>query len=457
MASSLSKIFKAYDVRGAYPDELDESIAAKISAAFVKHLKANVVLVGRDMRLSSLALRDSFVNGAISVGAKVVDMGLCSTPMFYFVAKNYPAAAMITASHNPANYNGLKLCGKNAISISKDSGLEDIKKLAAGMDNIRSIDPKEVKSKRKEIDCLQEYISFLLPFVKIKRELKVVIDAGNGMAGYVLPPLLDQIPRLKAKRLYFELDGSFPHHDANPLINKNVQDLIDAVIDDGADVGIAFDGDADRAIFVCEKGIVVRADIIAALLAGEVLKSKPGAAILFDLRSSRVVRQVIEGSGGVAVMTRVGHSFIKEKMREEDAEFASELSGHYYFKDANFTDSGALVMLKTLCMLSGQSKTLSELAMPLMTTALSGEINFRVSDEANIDEIMEKIKGHYSNYSQSKLDGLLVETDEWWLNLRPSNTQPLIRLNIEAKDQGKLEELKKEVVSLLGSCGAELA
>lgn len=471
-------IFKAYDIRGVYPailseeeraklrkeDILDEAKAEKIGAAAGHFFQGRTIVVGRDMRTSSPAIHAALVRGLTRSGKDVVDIGMVTTPMVPFaVAKyGYDGGIMVTASHNPKQYNGFKLTARGAEPVAYDSGIDQIERMVAEGDLSPASTPGSVSSR----DILADYIEHLLKAARGISGLKVVVDAGNGMAGYLIPPLFERIPGVELVTLFMDLDGTFPNRGGNPLEPANTKALRQLVVEAKADLGIAFDGDADRVVFVDERGEVVPCDIVGALIAREVLRDNPGAAILHDLRSSWAVREEIEACGGVPVMTRVGHSFIKRAMRDveaavrsgiavrvgpaaerplrdKDAAFAAELSGHYYFRDNYHCDSGAFALLKVLSLLCRERRPLSELARPLQRYAASGEINSEVEDkEGKIEELART----YAGGRQLRLDGLSVEFEDWWFNVRPSNTEPKLRLVVEARSREHMEVRRDSLV-----------
>jgi len=434
-------IFKAYDIRGLYPDELDEALAEKIGAAAGTFFEGKTIAVGRDMRRSGPALAEAIIRGLTRVGRDVVDIGAVTSPMVTFAVARfgYDGGMMVTASHNPAKYNGIKLCGKGAEPVSYDSGIDQIERLAMGGEIPPAAQPGSVTHR----DLLSEYIDHLVASAGEITGLKLVIDAGNGMAGMLMPPLFERIDA-EVVPLYFELDGTFPHHEANPLKPENLVDLQKKVVEGTAHLGIAFDGDGDRVAFVDERGEAISCDMITALIAREMLKDNPGATILYDLRSSWAVREEIEACGGVPVMTRVGYSFIKRTMRDKEAVFAGELSGHYYFRDNFYSDSGAFTLLKVLSLLCREGRPFGELIRPLKRYHSSGEINSEVEDkEGKIAELARA----YSGGKALWLDGLSVEFEDWWFNVRPSNTEPVLRLVVEAKTRGHMEAMRDQLVA----------
>ena len=434
-------IFKAYDIRGLYPEELDEARAEKIGAAAGKFFEGRTIVVGRDMRRSGPALAEAVIRGLTRAGKDVVDIGAVTTPMVTFAVAHfrYDGGIMVTASHNPAKFNGIKLCGKGAAAVSYDTGIDAIEAMVLGGDIPSAPKPGSVAQR----DVLAEYLQHVLGAAGDIRGLKLVVDAGNGMAGMLMPPLLGKF-QVEVVPLYFELDGSFPHHDANTLKPENLVDLQKKVLETRADLGIAFDGDGDRVIFVDEQGVAISADLVTVLLAREALQAEPGATILYDLRSSWAVREEIEALGGRAVMTRVGHSFIKQTMRKEKAVLGGELSGHYYFRDNFDADSGAFTLLKMLSLLCRERKPMSQLIAPLQRYFASGEINSEVADK---DAKIAELTHMYSCGRESGLDGLSVEFEDWWFNVRKSNTDPLLRLVVEATTRERMEAMRDQLLA----------
>ena len=436
-------IFKAYDIRGIYPSELNEDIAYKIGRAIADFLNVNKIVIGRDMRKSSDKLFDAISKGICMQGTDVIDIGLCSTPMSYFACAYLKAGGsiMITASHNPPEYNGFKLTREQAIPIGGATGIPEIKELC--QKNMF----KEAQKKGKVIknDITDAYSKHALSFVKGIKPLKVVVDAANAMGSLEAKNVLSKLP-CEIIPLYFELDGSFPNHEANPLEPENLTELISKVKKEKADLGIAFDGDADRVFFVTEKGEIVPSDITIALISEDILSKQKGELILYDIRSSWITKEVIEANGGKALMCRVGHAFIKEQMRKTNAVFAGELAGHYYFRENFFADSGIIAALKMLEMISIGGKKLSELVSPLKKYFASGEINLKVNDkEAKMKELAEIYKDGKISY----LDGIRVDYSSWWFNVRPSNTEPLLRLNLEAKKKEIMEKKRDEILKVI--------
>ncbi len=436
-------IFKAYDVRGVYPTELDEELAYKIGRAYVTFLKVDKVAVSQDMRESSDSLKKELIRGITDQGADVIEIqGLCSSPKSYFACwfLKVPGSVMVTASHNPGKYNGFKFTRQEAIPISGDTGMKDIEKLVL-LNKFKNVGKKGEVIKKEITLAYKKHILSMFGVRKIK-PLKVVIDAGNGMGGADMELVLDELP-LKVDKMYFKPDGSFPNHEANPLKEENLVDLKKKVLEEKADLGIAIDGDADRVFFIDEKSEIIPADFITCLIAEEMLKKKKGEKVLYDLRSSWIVKEVIEKSGGISRMSKVGHSFIKEQMRREKAIFAGELSGHFYFRDNFYTDSGVIALLKVIEIISEKGKKLSEIIKPLKKYYASGEINSEVKDK---QAKMKALAGVYKDGKVSWLDGVRVDFDDWWFNVRPSNTEPLLRLNLEAKSKWLMEEKRDDVL-----------
>ena len=431
-------IFKAYDIRGTVPDQLHPEIAYLIGRSSARHVGAGPIVVGRDARRHSPGLRDALVRGLCDEGVDVVDLGLVATPMLYFAVESLAAAAgiMITASHNPAQYNGFKICLAHAVPVGEDSGLREIEQ---GLAAVESAPPVAVLGSVREVDVRTDYVKHVLAVGSGRPSLKVAIDCGNGMAAVGLEPLLEQLS-LETERLYFEPDGTFPNHEADPLKPENLADLQAAVLRVGADFGAAFDGDADRVFFVDEEGESISADLMTAILARYQLQRSPGGLVLCDLRSSRAVAEEVEKAGGRAEICRVGHSFVKAQMRDSGAIFAGELSGHLYFRfsDTLVADDGIAGFVSLLDVLAKEQRPLSQLVAPLRRYAASGEINSRVRD---VGQVLETIENeHRGAPTVSKLDGLLVRYEDWWFNLRPSNTEPVLRLNLEADTSARMVE-----------------
>jgi phosphomannomutase len=432
----LGKLFKAYDVRGIAPDELNPEIAYRIGRALVIYLEADNVCVGRDMRVSSPALAAGLIDGILDQGADVTDIGLISTDGLYFAVGKYgyPAGVMVTASHNPGEYNGLKMCREQARPLSLDQGLSEVRDIAEQS----SFPEPEVRGKRIERDVTEAFVEHALSMIdqSMVKPFKIAVDAGNGMAGKVIPRVFDRLP-CELVPLFFELDGTFPNHPANPIEVENVRDLQKAIITERADMGIAFDGDADRMFLLDERGKFVGGDMVTAMVSRLLLQKHPGAAVVYNLICSRTVPEIIESSGGKPVRSRVGHSFIKGLMREHDAIFGGEHSGHFYFRDNWYADSGLIAFLTILELLSREESTVSEFLAPIDTRHRSGEINYEVD---NAEEIFDAARRTFADAEIDELDGLTVEYPTWWFNLRSSNTQPLVRLNVEADGADELVE-----------------
>ncbi|MBW3012112.1 phosphomannomutase/phosphoglucomutase [Candidatus Woesearchaeota archaeon] len=437
----MAGIFKSYDIRGVYGEQLDEDMAYKIGRAFVTFLKVKKVVVGRDTRLSSDSLFESLAKGITDQGADVIDVGLCSSPMLNFAIAFYdnPSGIMITASHNPKEYNGFKLAKEKAQAIAYEDGIDVIEKLVE--DN--KFEDAAEKGSIKKKDIIDDYVKFVLKFAKDIKPLKVVIDATNGMASLTAPVVFKTLP-CDVVELFFGLDGNFPNHEPNPLNYANLESLRKKVIDEKADVGIAFDGDADRLGFVDEKGEIVGNDIITIILAKYLLNENPGSKIIYDLRSTHALREIVKENKGIPLPNRVGHAHIKKRMKNEQALFGGELSGHYFFRDFFNADCAMIAAMEMLNILS-QGRKLSEIVADVKRYASSPEINFEVEDkEAAIKRIEEKFKDGKKDY----MDGATIEFDDWWFNLRESNTEPLLRLRVEAKTADMLKE-KTEMLEKL--------
>ncbi len=440
----LDRIFKAYDVRGVVPDDLDADLVRRIGAAFAEWTQAPAILLGRDCRLSSPELAAAIAEGATSRGVDVVDLGLASTDLLYFAAGSQDLPGiMLTASHNPKQYNGLKFCLAGAKPVGEETGLRDIRAIVEAGPRPAVAAPGHVETR----DLLGAYVEHVLSFVDVEamRPLTVVADTANGMGGLVVPAVMARLP-ITLHHLFPELDGTFPNHPADPIDPENQRDLKAAVLEHGADVGLAFDGDADRVFLIDERAQDVSGSILTALVAGSMLDKEPGAKVVHNLICSWTVPEVIREHGGVPVRTRVGHSFIKQVMAETGAVFGGEHSGHYYFRENYRADSGLIAAVIALGELSKATVPLSALLQPLRRYSDSGEINSRVDDQrARMDEIAAAL----SAGRQDRLDGLTVEFDDWWCNVRPSNTEPLLRLNVEARTPELLEEKTAEVLALI--------
>jgi phosphomannomutase len=444
------KVFKAYDVRGIYPDELDEAGAEAIGRAYVERFEPGRIAVGRDMRLSSPAMQKAVMQGAAAAGADVLDLGLVGTEMVYFAVGSLEleGGIMVTASHNPKQYTGLKLVRRGALPVGGDSGLLDLRDLIDSGN--WSVTGRDDRGEVRDVDIWPDYVERVLSFVDVAaiKPLRVVIDAANGMAGTMLPPVLERLP-VDAVSCYFEPDGSFPNHEPNPLLPENREFIVRKTLEEGADLGVAFDGDADRCFFVDDSGDFVPGDFVTALFAESVLEKEPGAKIIYDVRASRAVPDTIERAGGVSLMNRVGHAFIKARMRKEDAAFAGEVSGHYYFRDFSQADSGVVPFLLMLELISKKGRRLSEILEPLRSRYfITGELNTPVPDVALK---LQELKERYADGRVSHLDGISVDFDDWHFNVRPSNTEPLLRLNLEATTEELMERKQDEVLELIRS------
>ena len=444
MALDLEGIFKAYDIRGVYPTELDEDVARRIGTAFGRFVEASRVAVGRDMRTSSPGLASAFSEGAASTGRDVIDLGLMSTDALYFASGLLDVpAAMFTASHNPPRYNGIKMCREQAVPIGSDSGMAEIRSLAEAAEPSAGVHRGAVEAK----DVLADYAAHCRSFVdrSVLRPLKIAIDAGNGMAGRTVPLVFSELP-FEVVPLYFELDGTFPNHPANPIELENLVDLQKVVLDQGCDMGLAFDGDADRVFLIDDRAQPVSGSLTTALVAERLLKKNPGEIVLYNLICSWTVPEVIQESGGRPLRTRVGHSFIKQVMAQTGAIFGGEHSGHYYFRDNFRADSGMIAALLVLEAVSEADRSVSELLVPFQRYAASGEINSEVVDQQATIEVLSTA---YAEGKQDRTDGLTVEFEDWWFNCRPSNTEPLLRLNLEARSEQLMEEKRDEVLALI--------
>ena len=447
--TDLSKIVKAYDVRGVVPDELDPEIARALGAAFARFTGARVIVTARDMRESGVELGSAFADGVASQGVDVVESGLGSTDLLYYAAGSMDIpGAMFTASHNPAKYNGIKLCLAGAKPVGQESGLVQIREDAEKFLD-EGIPAGPSRGTVTQQDVLADYASYmkkLVPDLEGIRPLKVVVDAGNGMGGHTVPTTFAGLP-LEVTELYFELDGSFPNHEANPIDPENLRDLQKAVLEHGADLGLAFDGDADRCFVVDERGEVVSPSTLTALIAARELVREPGSTVIHNLITSRSVPEVVSELGGVPVRTRVGHSYIKAEMARTGAVFGGEHSGHFYFRDFWNADSGMLAALHTIAALGQQDGPLSGLLSSYERYVASGEINSTVTDQA---AKVAQIKNRYAGQPQDELDGLTVDLgDGAWFNVRASNTEPLLRLNVEARDQAVMERVRDEVLAVI--------
>ncbi|MCM0619375.1 phosphomannomutase/phosphoglucomutase [Nocardioides bruguierae] len=449
-AENVNAIFKAYDVRGTVPDQLDESLALATGRAFVRVVGAETVVVGHDMRPSSPGMAAAFARGASEAGADVVLIGLCSTDGLYFASGHLGRpGAMFTASHNPAQYNGIKMCRAFAQPVGMETGLAEIRDLVtSGEVADGTFTPVETPGTITEQDLLEAYVDHLLGLAPVSgRKLKVVADAGNGMAGHTAPAVFAKLAEVvDLVPMYFELDGTFPNHEANPLDESTLTDLKKRVLEEGADVGLAFDGDADRCFLVDEQGNAVDPSAITALIASRELAKEPGSSIIYNLISSRAVPEIVTELGGTPVRTRVGHSYIKAKMAETGAIFGGEHSGHFYFRDFWRADSGMLAALHGLGALAGTDQPLSQLLAQFSRYPRSGEINSEVADQAAVMDAIEAEYGSLDGVTTDRLDGLTVAHADWTFNVRPSNTEPLLRLNAEGRDEATMARVRDEVL-----------
>lgn len=439
-------IFKAYDIRGIYPEQIDEELSYRIGRAFVSFLGEDQIVTGRDMRLSSPILSRAFIAGANDQGADVADIGLCSTDMLYFASGVLDRpGAMFTASHNPMEYNGLKLCRRKAGPISADTGIAEIRDLV--------LDGEFPQAGRKgtmqELEMLPRYVEHVLSFIDISslRPLKVVADAGNGMGGLILPAIFEHLPCELVPHC-FELDGSFPHHQPDPINPDNIRLLSQWVLEAGGDLGMAFDGDADRVFLVDDEGEPVSGSLTTAMVARRILQTNPGEKVIYNCINSWVVPETIRAYDGTPIRERVGHSFIKQTMAETGAIFGGEHSGHYYFRDNYRADSGLIAAMFILEIVGLEAKPLSKILLPFKKYYASGEINSRVE---NMAAKLAEIAYLYGNGEVDTLDGVTVEFEDWWFNVRPSNTEPLIRLNLEARTRDLMEVKRDEVLAVIRS------
>jgi phosphomannomutase len=439
------KAFKAYDVRGVHPDELDEEGAYAIGRAYVEQFEPHRIAVGRDMRVSSPGMAASLIEGAADAGADVLDVGMVGTEMVYFAVGELglDGGVCVTASHNPKQYTGMKIVRAGALPVGGESGLLDVRDRA-----LKPFGPPVTRGRAEAKDIWDEFVDKVLSFVGVSaiKPLKVVIDAANGMAGAMLPPVLERLP-IVAVTCYFEPDGSFPNHEPNPLLPENREFIVAKTLEEQADLGVAYDGDADRCFFVDDTGEFVPGDFVTALLAESILEKERGGSVIYDVRASRAVPQTIERAGGTALMNRVGHAYIKHRMRHEDAVFGGEVSAHYYFRDFSQADSGVVPFLLLVELISKSGRKLSELLAPYRERFfLTGEINTPVADVAlKLEELEER----YSDGTVTHLDGISVDYDDWHFNVRPSNTEPLLRLNLEAFSQEQMERKRDEVLDVI--------
>ena len=429
----MAGIFKAYDIRGVYGESLNAESGRLIGRAYASLIGTGTIVCGRDGRLHSQELQEAFIQGVLESGLDVVDMGLCTTPMNYFAcfSQNHAGSAMITASHNPGRYNGLKLCRANAIPIGYDDGLDRIEGLVAN-----PLRPAAKPGRLSRQNYMKPYLDYLMGHVRFRRSFRFAVDTGNGMGGFLLPDLLARLGQ-QAVPLYWELDFNFPNHEANPLVFDTLRDLCETVRREGLEFGVAFDGDADRCFFVDDRGDIVPADLLTALLAGDVLARYGPGPIVYDIRSSRMVAEQIQAHGGTPVLCRVGHTFMKARMRETGAVFGGELAGHFYFRDFASADSAMLTMITVLNLLAEKQQPLSELIAPLRRYAASGECNFQ-TDRA--DQLIQEAAHQFAHGTVSEIDGIRVDFPDWWFCMRRSNTEPLLRLVVEGQTPEILQQ-----------------
>ncbi len=441
------KVFKAYDVRGLYPSELDDEGAYAIGRAYVEEFGARRIAVGRDMRLSSPTMATATIRGAVDAGAEVLDLGLVGTEMLYFAVGHLEldGGIEVTASHNPKEYTGMKIVRRGALPVGGESGLMEIRDRA-----LKGFGDPSGAGRVEEVDIWPAYVDRVLSFVDPAaiRSLKVVIDAANGMGGVMLPPVVERLPQVETVRCFFEPDGSFPNHEPNPLLPENREFIVERTTTEGADFGVAFDGDADRCFFVDDSGEFVPGDFVTALLAEAILEKEAGGKVIYDVRASWAVPDTIERAGGVPLVNRVGHAYIKHRMREEDAVFGGEVSGHYYFRDFYQADSGVVPFLLLLELASKRGQKLSEILKPFRERYfITGELNTPVPD---VDTKLRELQERFGDEGQvSHLDGVSVEAEDWHFNVRPSNTEPLLRLNLEARSEELMERKRDEVLDVI--------
>jgi len=442
-------VFKAYDVRGIYPTQLDEEGAYAIGRAYVEQFEPRRIAVGRDMRLSGPSMQAAAMEGAADGGAEVLDIGLIGTEMLYFAVGELglDGGITVTASHNPKEYTGMKIVRRGALPVGGDSGLLDVRDRALA---VRRADGGSA-GRISAVDIWPAYVDRVMSFVDVSeiRPLKVVVDAANGMAGAMLPPVLERLP-IDAVRCFFDPDGSFPNHEPNPLLPENREFIVAKTLEEGADLGVAFDGDADRCFFVDDTGEFVPGDFVTALFAESVLAREPGAKVIYDVRASWAVPETIEAAGGVPLVNRVGHAFIKARMRKDDAAFGGEVSGHYYFRDFSQADTGVVPFLLMLELVSRRGVRLSDILRPFRERYfITGELNTPVADVALK---LQELKERYATEGRvSHLDGISVDADDWHFNVRPSNTEPLLRLNLEARSEELMERKRDEVLEVIRS------
>jgi phosphomannomutase len=443
------KVFKAYDIRGIHPTEIDEDGAYRIGRAFVEHFEPRSIAVGRDMRLAAPAMTSALIDGAADAGTEVLDLGMVGTEMVYYAVGelDLDGGVCVTASHNPKEYTGMKIVRRGALPVGGESGLEDVRRRAEA-DFVGA-----ARGTVRQKDIWNGFVDKVLSFIDPQtiRPLRVVVDAANGMAGAMLPPVLARLPQLDVVECFFEPDGSFPNHEPNPLLPENRAFIVEQTRTEGADLGVAYDGDADRCFFVDDTGEFVPGDFVTVLLAQAMLAKEPGAKVIYDVRASWAVPRTIEEAGGIPIVNRVGHAFIKHRMRQEDALFAGEVSAHYYFRDFTQADTGVVPFLVMLELLSRTGRPLSELLAPFRSRYfITGEINTPVADvELKLQELEERYTAEGGRISH--LDGISVDFDDWHFNVRPSNTEPLLRLNLEALDETTMEARRDEVLEQIRS------
>jgi phosphomannomutase len=443
------KAFKAYDIRGIYPSELDEEGAYAIGRAYVEHFEPKRIAVGHDMRLSSPAMAAATIRGAVDAGAHVAELGLVGTEMVYFAVGDLDldGGIAVTASHNPKDYTGMKIVRRGALPVGGESGLLEIRDRA-----LKGFGEPTASGSVEQVDIWPAFVDRVLSFVDVEEiaPLKVVIDTANGMGGVMLPPVLERLPQVEAVRYFFEPDGSFPNHEPNPLLPENREFIIARTTAEAADFGVAFDGDADRCFFVDDGGEFVPGDFVTALFAESILEKEPGAKIIYDVRASWAVPDTIKGAGGFPLINRVGHAYIKLRMREDGAVFGGEVSGHYYFRDFYQADSGVIPLLLMLELVSKRGKKLSEILRPFKERYfITGELNTPVPD---VDLKLKELQERFAPEGEvSHLDGISIEAEDWHFNVRPSNTEPLLRLNLEARSKEKMEQKRDEVLEVIRS------
>jgi phosphomannomutase len=445
------KVFKAYDVRGIYPAQLDEAGAEAIGRAYVELFQPSRIAVGHDMRVSSPGMVEAVMRGAAGAGADILELGLVGTEMVYFAVGELglDGGIAVTASHNPKEYTGMKIVRQGALPVGGDSGLMDVRDRAMSPAHTpEGQSPGHVQ----RYDIWPQYVERVLSFVDVAsiKPLRIVVDAANGMAGAMLPPVLEWLPAVKAQRYFFAPDGTFPNHEPNPLLPENREFITAKTLEERADFGVAFDGDADRCFFVDDTGEFVPGDFVTALLAESILVKEPGAKIIYDVRASWAVPETIRRAGGIPLVNRVGHAFIKHRMREEDAAFGGEVSGHYYFRGFSQADSGVVPFLLMLELISKKGKRLSEILRPFRERYfITGELNTPVED---VEQTLQELKGRFGNEGRLiHLDGVSVEAEDWHMNVRPSNTEPLLRLNLEARSRELMERKRDEVLAVIRS------